>query len=307
MRIQYPLFPVGWEFLVGLFDACYRFHRKDGSIVLICDHLAPLRIIQNWFPGKINEENDTFRMTLHGAPANVLLAIVGPQSKHGISYDGQHQSFELRFVPVTDASQLQDDDAYMIGFYYANVGKVSSAKQTFSYPFPDMDDCRRVSVVRRSDEVEMLLNSGIMFLQYTLGYTLPDLPEKLMYKSPIALRNRLCTIAAEKLSTEKRYRRAALTLEQQELIDTFGPQIGVQGICNLLGVSPSMVRQYVIHQGVSVRKTRDVIADELKQGKDLGWDRDKMRLHIKTFFGYEMSVEAVSARLYRNTKCDIGP
>ena len=302
MKIQYPQFPTSWTFVAGIFDACYRYHRKNGSLVLHCDHKDPLRMMQNWFPGKILCESNKYTMTIYGGLASILLSIVGPLSKHDISWEGQ--TLDIDYVDLPKMDYLAENDAYMIGFFYATIGTATSEKKRIEYPFHEqIDECNHVSIAKvpGKDSIDILLNSGLVVLHHTISHALPKTPESLSFKSALCYRNRLVVEAARKLCDGKRFRRPALTLEQQSIIDHLCSTYGLKGICSNLGISPAMVQQYVERNHLD-RPPKDPIRCAIEKYHTQGLDRHAIRYNIRKTLGCEISVDAVSSRLHRYKK-----
>ena len=299
--IKYPQFPTTLAFVAGLFDACYKFHRTGGSVVLRCDHQAPLTLLQNWFPCRVNSIKHGYEATLYGASAAILMTIVLPLSKWDL-HTWSGEPVDLEWVPLPGVTQTKGSDAYITGYFYARVGKVTSETKTFQYPFPVDDTYKWASVaVAGKDQVTVTLNSAIMTLHHVLQHALPPVPETLEYKSAISLRNRLCIMAAQQWKAgEKRSRRAALTLEQQHIIDRHCPTMGVKSMCKILGVSRFMVEQYT--KAHNIVPGEDPITKELIKLTEAGKDRDSIRFHIKHTFGVVMTADAVSSWKYRHKK-----
>jgi len=304
MNIKYPTFPTNDAFMAGLFDACYRFHRGDGSVVLRCDHRGPLTMLQNWFPCRVNPHKKGFEAVVFGAPAGILMTIVLPLSKHDIGWPAA-EPLDLEYVTLPGVTQHHDNDAYILGYFYAKVGKPTSETKVMKYPFPMDEHYTRVSVVpvagKKSEEVAVCLNSAIMTLQRVLQHALPPTPDKLEYRSAICVRNRMCIVAAQQINAgRQRFRRASLTLEQCNIIDQHCISMGVKSICKMLGVTPGMVERYM--KSVGKEPPPDPITSELIRCVEEGKDRDSIRFHIKHTFGIVMTADAVSAWKYRYKK-----
>jgi hypothetical protein len=307
MEVRFPKFPTDCLFLAGVFDVCYRFQRtRDGSVVLRCEHEMPLLLVQNWFPCKVTKDHAGYEAMVYGASASTLKYVVSPHTKHAKDeIDVADAGFVLKFVDLLDVPRISCDDPYILGYFFARVGHVTSKTITIEYPFPVDDAYKTVSVDVVDDKhIAVCLNSEIMSLQRCLFYAVPGVPECLDYKSPICSRNRLCIVAAQKLNGSGRFRRAALTKEQMQIIDRH-VALGVKSLVKNLGVSAPMVHRYLDHRG-SVLPV-DPITGEIRKGIDAGKDRDVIRFEIKQKYGIVLSAGAISARKYRYKKLQINP
>jgi len=273
----------------------------------------PLRMIQNWFPGKLIVENDgPYTLSISGAAATILLLTVAPLSKrHVVEVPTEQSSIEFQDIGIGSVSVESDDDAYLMGYGLACAGHPTSSPiplvphhGLFSTP-GCFAHTEVVLLCLKDPSVPVLtLNRIICSLQRILVLACPEVPHTLVVdRQPTAQWTNLCHrsrqvregVRAMGTILNIRPRRTALSEEHQECIDRHAGVLGITHLSRLLSLPRGQVAAYVEAKGVPTPRGDPITEQILK----CTIDRDFIRFHIQYMFGVRLTTDAIRKRQKR--------
>jgi hypothetical protein len=319
--MKFPAFPVSPAFLSGLFDTTLFRYRKRGNIELRCSHCLPLRMIQNWYPGKLHVSGGKYTLTISGPPALALVSFVGPWSRCGHDFDRdgvaaslEHVDIGLGFVEVAHHA-----DAYLMGVSLACGGRADRDAECVVHlddpvlnrhlvTWPDAAPKKVCLTMARDVPVITMSRDTVDVLNKIVALTCPQVPQSLVVNRArhpgwrlISLRSRNVTKAIRSISRrlKTRPRRAALSEEHKEVIDMHVGLLGVKYVCNLLNVPRAQVLARVTEMGL--HPPRDPIGREIHRCVTRNVSREDIRFFITYVFGVRLTPKCISTRLSRYT------
>lgn len=311
-KIKYPEFPTNLAYLAGLFDAVYTTWRSRGHLRLTSKHAAPLEVIMNWFPGKYDKISDIHHeLNMSGAPAQVLLGCVKqyvrtiPDKTRDLFPDIHPDVALFRSKGYTTCPD--DDVAWLLGYYYACVGEIVTEEVSIQ-PFNAKKN-RKVGVLptfknmnvtqeANNGTIKVLLKSNAPLLHRIVSMTHPSLPETIDKECQVCLRQRLVNKAIQDYSThvlKQRPRHASMTPEQLQMIQQHVQKLGVIPLSRLMGLSVKQVKAYMGDRQIPVNTINSFIHERHQEGMD----RYAIKGHVRNKFGVNLSIGAISSRLYR--------